>query len=339
MLGSKHSAVKPVIFWSFLTLFVAVESWAFYVFIRHVEATQDYAIYLHLAAALGFGIFLGIHRKSVSIALLSILVITTNPLIGIISMILIDDKFNRESRHHYFEQAQNFAIGNPFVSGEGLVEMTDNSELIAASKDSALTRLLQSKEVSEREVAVISGMRTLDVLPLLERIAATSQGEGRVLAQAAISEMSERAAVWSANLHLLELHGKPIPENLEALSVASFIEIQKLGRSHRAFGLPDLGEITKLLTDRLARTRQPQTLRDLCTLLIYEEKFDEAEKLVKEHRDLPGFDPGTQLLRVLSARGDWIGLLRQIQETPAAHWNEMPDEVKRFWGINDHQAA
>jgi hypothetical protein len=309
------------------------EAFATFVFIKNGEDGYVLAGMVHLAVAFLFGILTGIHRQSISAAFLSVLVIGTNPVLGILTMILIDEKFNRDARQNFFEASEGFEIGNPFNSVDGGVEMADNSELTIADYESVMKRVMTvGNEVSEREVEVLTSMRSLLVLPLLERIASATSGEGRVLAQAAISELSERAAVWSANLHRLEVNKKPIPDSLERLAVIAYLEIRKQGRSPQAFGLPDALELESLLRISLSRKESAETATLLSTLLICEEKLDEAAELHKAYRNLKDFDYGIQQMKVLSARGDWMQLLKTLPEVTPDHWSRQPPEVRRFWG-------
>ena len=325
--------MKSIVYWVFVSILLLTEAFATYVFIKNGEDGYVLAGIVHLSVAALFGILTGIHRKSVSAAFLSVLVIGTNPVAGILTMILIDEKFNRESRQNYFEASEGFEIGNPFISLDGAVEMANNENLTTEEYESVMKRVMTvGNKVSEREVEVITSMRNLLVLPLLEKVASTTSGEGRVLAQAAISELSEHAAVWAANLHRLEVNKNPIPESLERLAVTAYLEIRKQGRSPQAFGLPDALELEALLRISLHRKVSAETVTLLSNLLIQEEKLEQASELHENYRNLKGFDYEVQKAKVLCERGDWMQLLATLPEISPRHWGRQSEEVRNFWG-------
>ncbi|MDF1754494.1 MAG: hypothetical protein P1U89_17045 [Verrucomicrobiales bacterium] len=325
--------MKSIVYWVFVSLLLIAEAFATYIFIRHGENGYVLAGMVHLTVAFLFGILTGFHRRSISAALLSVLVIGTNPVAGILTMILIDEKFNRETRQNYFEASEGFEIGNPFISLDGAVEMADNSQLALEDYESVMKRVMSvGNRVSEREVEVITSMRNLKVLPLLEKVASSTAGEGRVLAQAAISELSERAAVWAANLHRLEVNKNTIPGSLERLAVVAYLRIKKQGRSAQAFGLPDAAELENLLRLSIQKNESAETVTLLSELLIFEEKLEAAQQLHETFRKLDGFDYEIQQAKVFSARGDWMQLLRTLPSITPAHWSRQSEEVRRFWG-------
>lgn len=317
----------------FVSILLIAEALATIIFIINGEDGYVLAGMIHLTVAFSSGILTGFHRRSISAALLSVLVIGTNPVAGILTMILIDEKFNRESRKNYFEASEGFEIGNPFISLDGAVEMAQNDQLTANDYESVIKRVMTvGKRVSEREVEAITSMRNLMVLPLLEKVASATAGEGRVLAQAAISELSERAAVWSANLHRLEVNKNPIPESLERLAVVAYLKIRKQGRSPQAFGLPDALELESLLRLSLAKKANADVATLLSELLILEEQLDAAAQLHEQFRSLNGFDYEIQQAKLFSARGDWMQLLRTLPEITPRHWSRQTEEVRKFWG-------
>lgn len=325
--------MKSVVYWIFVSILLLTEAFATYVFIKNGETGYVLAGIVHLTVAVLFGVLTGIHRKSISAAFLSVLVIGTNPVVGILTMILIDEKFNRESRQNYFEASEGFEIGNPFISLDGAVEIANNEMLTTGEYESVLKRVATvGNKVSEREVEVITSMRNLLVLPLLEKVASATAGEGRVLAQAAISELSEHAAVWSANLHRLEINKNRIPESLERLSVNAYMAIRRQGRSPQAFGLPDASELEGLLQISLQRKVSAETVTLLSSLLLQEEKLEEANALHEQYRDLEGFDYEIQRAKVLCARGDWMQLLKTLPEVTPRHWGRQSEKVRNFWG-------
>lgn len=327
--------MKSIVYWVFVSVLLLTEAFATYIFIKNGEDGYVLAGIVHLTVAVLFGVLTGVHRKSVTGALLSVLVIGTNPVAGILTMILIDEKFNRESRQNYFEASEGFEIGNPFISLDGAVEIADNKILTSDEYDPVMKQaMIVGNKVSEREVEVITSMRDLLVLPLLEKVASTTSGEGRVLAQAAISELSEHAAVWAANLHRLEVNKNPIPESLERLAVTAYLEIRQQGRSPQAFGLPDAEDLESLLVVSLQRKVSAQTVTLLSELLIQEEKLEAATELHERHRNLEGFDYEIQKAKVLSARGDWMQLLQTLPEITPRHWERQPEKVREFWGAD-----
>lgn len=325
--------MKSIIYWIFVATLLLAEAFATYIFFKLGEDGYVLAGAVHLTVAILFGTLTGIHRKSISVALLSVLVIGTNPVAGILTMILIDEKFNKESTQNYFEASEGFEIGNPFISLDGAVEMAENNYLTESDYKSAMKKVMVvGNRVSEREVEVITSMRNLMVLPLLEKIASATSGEGRVLAQAAISDLSERAAVWAANLHRLEVKKKTIPESLERLAVTSYLAIRKQGRSPQAFGLPEAIELENLLRISLHRKVSAETATLLSALLIEEEKLDEALELHEAYKELKGFDYEVQNAKVLSAKGDWLQFLRALSEITPDHWSRQSEQVRQFWG-------
>jgi hypothetical protein len=323
-----------MVYWVLIWILLLTEAFATYVFIKYGETGYILAGIVHLTVAVFFGILTGVHRKSLSAAFLSVLVIGTNPVLGILTMILIDEKFNRESRQNYFQASEGFEIGNPFNSIDGAVEMANNQLMTQKNYESVMKRVMTvGNKVSEREVEVIASMRTLQILPLLEKIAATTAGEGRVLAQAAISDLSERAAIWAANLHRLEVNTKTIPDSLERLAVTAYLEIRKQGRSPQAFGLPDAQELENLLRLSLRRKVTPETVTLLSALLISEERLESATELHQKYKNLNGFDYEIQCAKVLSARGDWINLLIKLPEIKRGMWDRQSQKTKEFWGV------
>lgn len=328
--------MKAIIYWPLVVLLFLAEAYAVVsLFLLGAEGYEA-AGTIHRFVAFLFGILIGIHRRSVSVALLGVLLIGTTPLLGIVSMIIIDDKFNRETRHEYFESSENLRIGNPFSTNQGEVEVADNSRMTGEDFVPVVKRVMREEcEVSEREVEVISSMRSLSVFPLLERIAASSSGEGRVLAQAAISEMTERASIWAANLHRLEVRNSEVPASIIRLVVRSYLNIRKLGRSPQAFGLPDSSELKVLLRKRLKANRADvETLTSLCELLILEDELEEAEELVEAHRNVRGFHYQLEMAKILSARGDWLGLLKRIPNLDRGNWSALSQQVRLFWGAS-----
>ncbi len=314
-------------------ILLLTEAFATYVFIKNGETGYILAGIVHISVAVFFGILTGIHRKSFSAAFLSVLVIGTNPVLGILTMILIDEKFNRESHQNYFQASEGFEVGNPFNSIDGAVEMANNLQLIQKNYEAVMKRVMTvGYRVSEREVEAITSMRTLQILPLLEKIAATTSGEGRVLAQAAISDLSERAAIWAANLHRLEVNTKPIPDSLERLAVNAYLEIRSQGRSPQAFGLPDAQELESLLRLSLRKKITPETVTLLSALLIVEEKLEAATELHQKYKNLNGFDYEIQCAKVFSARGDWRNLLIRLPKIKHEVWERQSPKIKEFWG-------
>lgn len=309
------------------------ESFAVYQFIEVGEQTFKMAVIIHLIVAALFGILTGIHRKSLPVALLSIMVVGTTPLVGIITLTLLDDKFNREANQNYFESSESFEVGNPFVSLGGNVELSDNDTLLDEG-DHAMQRVLEvDYELSEREVEALSHDRSINNLPLLEKIASNASGEGQVLAQAAITEIIERTTIWSANLHRLQIHELPIPISLERLAVSTFIELRKQGRNPQTFGLPEEEELISFLETRINQQADIQSIQYLFELYLLGGKLERAKQLIEQHQALPGLNYPFLQAQLHTSKGEWIELLKTIPELETTDWQARPGGVKRFWGV------
>ena len=327
--------MKPIVYWIFVAILFLAEISAGGIALSKGEEGYATAGSIHLAVAALFGILIGIHRRSISISLLSVLVIATTPLIGLATMFLIDDKFNRETQERYESANEDFQIGNPFSSLTGSVEMADNQFLVQENYESILRRLTsRSPSAARREAEVLASRRDLASLPLLEKIASASSGETRVLAQAAISESSDRAAQWSRNQRRLLESGQSVPAGLERLSTDAFLRVRHHGRSAQAFSLPERAVLKHMLESRLTRSPSDmEAARLLCDLLIEEQAFDRAEELIEKFRSEKAFPYWMQRAKICAVKGDWIELLRTVPELRDEDWDGMSGNVKRFWGV------
>ncbi len=325
--------MKPYLYFGLIGVLLLGETLALYLFVAKGAEIFRISATLHLIVAAAFGILTGIHRKSVPSSLLSIVVIVTNPVLGILTMILLDHKFNRVSQLQSLESSENFEVGNPFTSPEGGVEVTENGTITDPAYPPVLQRLLDTAggRVSEREVEVLSSMRSVSVLPLLEKVASASSGEGRLLAQAAIQDTTERAVQWSANLHRLEVNEGEVPEAMEHLAVEAYLSVRKAGRTPRVFGLPSSDELRASLEQRIRNKPEAKSLTLLCELLIVEEELDAAAEVIKAHTTIDGFDYQVQMAKWFSARGDWISLIRCMETIKPHQWQNQSEEVARFW--------
>lgn len=326
--------MKTIVYLPLVFVLLLAEGFAAYQFIAVGEQNFQGAVIVHLTVAVLFGVLTGIHRRSLPVALLSILVVGTTPLVGIITMTLLDDKFNREASQNYFESSENFEIGNPFISLGGNVEISSNESLLSEEDGHAMQRVLQvDYELSEREVEALSHDRSIDNLPLLEKIASSASGEGQVLAQAAIAEITDRTTIWSANLHRLQIHQQPIPVALERLAVTTFIKLKKQGRNPQSFGLPEEAELVGFLQDRIASHADAQTVKSLFEVLILAGNIEQATQLIEAHKALPGLNYPSLQAVLHSSKGEWIDLLRSIPDLTLEEWLERSSGVRRFWGI------
>ena len=201
--------MKAIYYWLSIGVLFLLEAAALCVALGLIGGGLVLAGSIHFIVAFLFAVLIGIHRKAVSIALLSVPVIAANPVIGLIAMVVIDEKFNRETQKRFLEAWANFRSGNPFGSPESGVEVADNSGITVDKYNNLIRRMTDRRSQAKmREVEVVATARKFDALPLLERIATTTTHDGRALAQAAIQETSERVSVWAGNLRNLVERGE-----------------------------------------------------------------------------------------------------------------------------------
>ncbi len=327
--------MKTIVYWVCIGVLLSLEIVALCLFIGMGTRILFVAVLLHVSVALLFAILLGIHRRTLSGALLSVPVITANPLVGLLAMVVIDEKFNRETQERFLEASAMLRSGNPFGTFEGGVEIASNEEIIDPARTNLVQRVAsRGGEARLREVEVLAASRRFALIPLMERIAATTSGDGRVLAQAAVQETAERVSVWARNLRTFVEEEEPVPVGMIFLAATAFIEIRRSGRNPQAFGLPGPSVLEDVVERRIREAPEDaRCLSLLCQLLLLEERFEEAERHIAQHAGTPGFDVEVERVRVKSARGDWTGLMESVERIGDEPWRRLPTELKEFWKI------